>query len=87
MGNDETSLRFRLTGDLNHRGRLRLSSRLMSGLSQSESSHPLLWHNLVGNYLLSLLEHLPSRLHPFPLDRWNGPVRAWRLQQVSWWCG
>lgn len=41
--------------------------------------------NLV-DYLLSLLEHLPSRLQPaFPLDRWKAAARACRLQHVSWW--
>lgn len=52
-----------------------------------ESSPPLLRPPPLGNYLASLLEHLPSRLQLFPLDRWKGPVRAWRLQHVSGWWG
>ena len=39
--------------------------------------------SLEGNYLLSLLEHLPSRLQLFPLARCSRPARTWRPQHAS----
>lgn len=91
-GSGKTSVKFRLTGEREReRGECLFFNYTQTGRpgrspSPLESSRPPLWQHAMGDYLLSLLEHFPSLLQPFPLDRWKGVVRAWRLQHVSWWC-